>query len=447
MSITLTQLRAFLAVVQSGSVTAAADELIVTQSSVSAAVSALARELGTPLLERDGRGVRPTPAGAAFAPFAADVIGLLAKGRRAAVESAEARRGRCASPLSRPSAESFVPRLMQAFATAHPDVGLTLNVGNREQVMGLVLAHEADVAFAGRPPRDVRLEARALHPNEHLLITAPDDPLAAGELVAPDELADRTWLLREPGSGTRSVNEEFLIATGLAPPHPHGRLQRRDQAGGSRRAGPLASCRATPSPTISPAACWRRSRSPRRLHRGRGMCCPPGSDRFARSWPRFSRSSLPEEVEMRPPVPPFTEETARQKVQAAEDAWNTRDPDKVAAAYTVDSVWRNRDTFVTGREEIAAFLRSKWDRELEYALRKDLWAYSGNRIAVRFQYESRDASGQWWRSYGNEQWEFDEEGYMRRREASINDVAISESERRIFGARPESERDDSIPLR
>jgi nuclear transport factor 2 (NTF2) superfamily protein len=150
---------------------------------------------------------------------------------------------------------------------------------------------------------------------------------------------------------------------------------------------------------------------------------------------------------MRPPVPPFTEETARQKVQAAEDAWNTRDPDKVAAAYTVDSVWRNRDTFVTGRAEIAAFLRGKWDRELEYALRKDLWAYSGNRIAVRFQYESRDASGQWWRSYGNEQWEFDEEGYMRRREASINDAAISESERRIFGARPESERGDSIPLR
>jgi nuclear transport factor 2 (NTF2) superfamily protein len=150
---------------------------------------------------------------------------------------------------------------------------------------------------------------------------------------------------------------------------------------------------------------------------------------------------------MRPPFPPFTEETARQKVQAAEDAWNTRDPDKVAAAYTQDSVWRNRDTFVTGRAEIAAFLRGKWDRELEYALRKDLWAFSGNRIAVRFQYESRDVSGQWWRSYGNELWEFDEEGYMRRREASINDLAISESERRIFGTRPDDERGDSFPLR
>src|SRR4051794_19144449 len=149
---------------------------------------------------------------------------------------------------------------------------------------------------------------------------------------------------------------------------------------------------------------------------------------------------------MRPPVPPFTEETARQKVQAAEDAWNTRDPDKVAAAYTVDSVWRNRDTFVTGREEIAAFLRCKWGRELEYALRKDLWAFTDNRIAVRFQYESRDESGRWWRSYGNEQWEFDDEGYMRRREASINDVPIDETDRRIFGPRPESERGTALPL-
>ena len=149
---------------------------------------------------------------------------------------------------------------------------------------------------------------------------------------------------------------------------------------------------------------------------------------------------------MRPPVPPFTEQTARQKVQAAEDAWNTRDPDKVAAAYTPDSVWRNRDEFLQGREEIAAFLRRKWDRELEYALRKDLWAFSGNRIAVRFQYESRDASGQWWRSYGNEQWEFDDEGYMRRREASINDVAIAEADRRIHGPRPDSERGAPLTL-
>jgi uncharacterized protein len=150
---------------------------------------------------------------------------------------------------------------------------------------------------------------------------------------------------------------------------------------------------------------------------------------------------------MRPPVPPFTEETARQKVQAAEDAWNTTDPERVAAAYTADSHWRNRDEFFNGREEIIAFLKQKWEREQWYSLRKDLWAFSGNRIAVRFQYESQDRSGQWWRSYGNEQWEFDDEGYMRRREASINDVRIEESERRILGARPEAERGQSIPLR
>ena len=149
---------------------------------------------------------------------------------------------------------------------------------------------------------------------------------------------------------------------------------------------------------------------------------------------------------MRPPVPPFDEETARQKVQAAEDAWNTRDPERIAGAYTEDSQWRNRDEFLHGRAEIVAFLQRKWGRELEYALRKDLWAYSGNRIAVRFQYESRDADGRWWRSYGNEQWEFDDEGYMRRREASINDVRISEVERRIFGPRPQSEHGVPPPL-
>jgi nuclear transport factor 2 (NTF2) superfamily protein len=141
----------------------------------------------------------------------------------------------------------------------------------------------------------------------------------------------------------------------------------------------------------------------------------------------------------RPPVPPFTLETARQKVQAAENAWNTRDPERVAGAYTEDSVWRNRDTFVTGRAEIVAFLTAKWERELDYALRKSLWACTDDRIAVRFQYESHDAAGQWFRSYGNELWEFDAEGLMRRREASINDRPIDVSERRIFGPRPESE--------
>ena len=149
----------------------------------------------------------------------------------------------------------------------------------------------------------------------------------------------------------------------------------------------------------------------------------------------------------RPPLPPFTEDAARQKVQAAEDAWNTREPERVAAAYSEDSVWRNRHEFVTGRTEIIEFLRRKWSRELDYALRKDLWAFDGNRIAVRFQYESRDASGQWFRSYGNELWEFDDEGLMRRREASINDVPITEDDRRIFGPRPEADRGHAPPLR
>ena len=144
-------------------------------------------------------------------------------------------------------------------------------------------------------------------------------------------------------------------------------------------------------------------------------------------------------METRPPLPPFTIESAAQKVRLAEDAWNSRDPGRVTLAYTPDSVWRNRDTFLEGREQIVAFLTAKWERELDYALRKDLWAFSGNRIAVRFQYECRDAGGQWYRSYGNELWEFSPEGLMSRREASINDRRIEESERRYFGPRPESE--------
>ena len=151
-------------------------------------------------------------------------------------------------------------------------------------------------------------------------------------------------------------------------------------------------------------------------------------------------------TESRPPFPPFDAQTAAQKVQAAEDAWNTRDPHRVSLAYTEDSVWRNRDRFLTGRDEIVAFLSDKWKRELDYALRKALWSFTEDRIAVRFQYESHDADGQWWRSYGNELWEFTPEGLMRRREASINDVRISESERRIFGPRPESERGQDFPL-
>ncbi len=148
----------------------------------------------------------------------------------------------------------------------------------------------------------------------------------------------------------------------------------------------------------------------------------------------------------RPPFPPFDEAGAWKKVLGAEAAWNTRDPERVAGAYSLDSEWRNRDTFLKGRQQIRDFLAEKWARETEYALRKDLWAFSGNRIAVRFQYESLDADGQWWRSYGNENWEFDDQGLMRRREASINDVAITVDERRLFGPRAEDD-DSGIPLR
>src|SRR5215212_5595696 len=129
--------------------------------------------------------------------------------------------------------------------------------------------------------------------------------------------------------------------------------------------------------------------------------------------------------------PPFTAETAAAKVQAAEDAWNTRDPDRVALAYTEDSEWRNRDQFINGRDEIRAFLRRKWERELDYRLKKTLWAFTGNRIAVRFEYEYHDDAGKWYRAHGNENWEFDELGYMKYRYASINDHPIKESDRKF----------------
>jgi len=129
------------------------------------------------------------------------------------------------------------------------------------------------------------------------------------------------------------------------------------------------------------------------------------------------------------PLPPFTLESAKIKVQIAQDGWNTKDPQKVAMAYTKDSRWRNRDIFINGREEIEAFLTKKWDKEQEYKLKKELWSYTDNKIAVKFEYEWHDESGQWYRSYGNELWEFDEDGYMKNREASINDTEIMQSQR------------------
>jgi nuclear transport factor 2 (NTF2) superfamily protein len=140
-------------------------------------------------------------------------------------------------------------------------------------------------------------------------------------------------------------------------------------------------------------------------------------------------------METRPPLPPFTEETARQKVQAAENAWNSRDPERVALAYTLDSEWRNRDLFFSGRPAIVEFLTRKWQRELDYRLRKELWAFTGNRIAVRFEYEFHDAAEQWYRAYGNEMWEFADNGLMRRRYASINDVPIAAGARKFFWER------------
>ncbi len=141
-------------------------------------------------------------------------------------------------------------------------------------------------------------------------------------------------------------------------------------------------------------------------------------------------------MSLRPPLPPFTEETARQKIQLAEDGWNSREPERVALAYTEDSEWRNRSEFLQGRPAIIEFLRGKWARELDYRLKKELWAYRENRIAVRFEYEYHDHSGQWYRAYGNENWEFAENGLMKLRFASINDLPICEAERRFRWERP-----------
>lgn len=147
----------------------------------------------------------------------------------------------------------------------------------------------------------------------------------------------------------------------------------------------------------------------------------------------------------RPPLPPFSSETAHEKVKAAEAAWNTRDPERVSLAYTPDTIWRNRNEFINGRAEVVEFLTRKWQRELDYVLQKDLWAFTDDRIAVRFQYEWHDSAGQWWRSYGNELWQFSPDGLMQRREASINDAAIVQADRRLAvpaaGAAPE------LPLR
>jgi DNA-binding transcriptional LysR family regulator len=217
LAITITQLTAFLAVVRGGSVTAAADELVVTQPSVSSAVAALGRELGCELFERAGRGVRLADAGEAFRPYAEDILGLLEEGRQAAREATDraARRLRIAAVTT--AAESFVPPLMQAFSSHHRDIELTLDVGNRDYVFERVLTHLADVAISGKPPADDRLTAEPLFANHIACVTSPDDTAAAAGPIDAAKLAHRVWLLREPGSGTRALGEQFLEDRGLTP--------------------------------------------------------------------------------------------------------------------------------------------------------------------------------------------------------------------------------------
>lgn len=217
MAITLTQLAAFLAVVRGGSVTAAADELVVTQPSVSSAVAALSRQLGCDLFQRAGRGIRLTAAGSAFVPYATDVIGLLQRGGEVAREAAVGSTRRLPIAAVTTAAESFVPPLMRAFADEHPDIELSLVVGNRQDVLQRVRSHTVDVAISGTPPDDAELIAEPLSDNEIVCITAPEDPAIDRGPLAIGELDGRAWLLREVGSGTRALNEQFLADRGLVP--------------------------------------------------------------------------------------------------------------------------------------------------------------------------------------------------------------------------------------
>ena len=217
MAITLTQLRSFLAVLRTGSVTAAADALVVTQPSVSAALSALSRELGIDLTERIGRSVRPSPAGRAFAPYAADVIGLLEQGTQAAREAAEASTREVRVSAVTTAGEHIVPPLMEAFSAQHPDIALSVDVGNRERVFERIRSHASDIAIAGRPPSDGGIVGIPFLENQIVLIAAPADPLVRAGEVSVAELGTRPWLLREEGSGTRAMAEEFLAANDLHP--------------------------------------------------------------------------------------------------------------------------------------------------------------------------------------------------------------------------------------
>lgn len=213
----MTQLRSFLAVAETGSVTAAADDLYVTQPSVSAAVSALSKELGVELTERLGRSVELSAAGKAFAPFATNVLGLLDQGGRAAREAAGAAARELRIAAVTTAAEHIVPQLVQEFSARHPELTLTLDVGNRERVFREVANHGVDVAIGGRPPATGQLRGEPFLDNPIQLITAPDDAFACRRSVPVEELGRRPWLLREPGSGTRAMTEEFLAVHELNP--------------------------------------------------------------------------------------------------------------------------------------------------------------------------------------------------------------------------------------
>jgi DNA-binding transcriptional LysR family regulator len=217
MAVTLNQLASFLAVAREGSVSAAAEKLYVTQPSISAAVSSLSRELGVELTQRVGRGIGLTPAGEAFRPYAADVLGLIDQGRQAALEAADASMRSLRIVAVATAAEFVVPALLRAFGRLHPEVNLTLEVANRASVIERVLEHEVDVAIAGRPPDDERIAGNAFLKNEIVLIAAPEDPLVQSRSVRPERLAERVWLMREPGSGTRQLVTEFLNEHELRP--------------------------------------------------------------------------------------------------------------------------------------------------------------------------------------------------------------------------------------
>jgi DNA-binding transcriptional LysR family regulator len=217
MAITLTQLNAFITVLRRGSVTAAARDLVVTQPSVSAAISALEREVGVQLTERAGRSLRPTAAGTAFAPYASDVLGLLEQGARAAREAATAQQKELRITTVTTAGEHLAPQLIQAFREYHPELDISLDVGNRDEVFARLADHKADVGISGRIPDTGRLVGQAFAENPIVLVTAAGDELAKRRSVAVEELASRHWMVREPGSGTRALSEEYLAANGLSP--------------------------------------------------------------------------------------------------------------------------------------------------------------------------------------------------------------------------------------